>query len=74
MNKDFMVYTLIGQFDYEPSTVLGVFASYDDMIAWVESKTWGYDYMTYAASFIGEQFNSTDREIEIDFPRVARAY
>jgi hypothetical protein len=70
MNKQITVYTLIGHYDYESSTVLGIFASYDDMIACVNSKTWAYDAMTYATSFIGEQFDSAQRDIEIDFPRI----
>ena len=68
-----MVYTLIGHYDYESSTVCGIFASYEDMIACVNSKTWAYDYMTYATSFIGQECDSAQWDIEIDFPRIARA-
>jgi hypothetical protein len=73
MNKDFMVYTLIGQYDYESSTVLGIFASYEDMIDCVNSKTWAYDSMTYVTSFIGQECDSSQWDIEIGFPRIVRA-
>ena len=37
------VYSLVGGFDYEGETLLGVFGSKEDLLQFVESRKRGYD-------------------------------
>jgi hypothetical protein len=61
------VYTLIGRIHYEGDTLLGVFASLDDILSYVRShqgqpdswraQTLGYDDLWYYVSQIGQQID-----------------
>lgn len=57
------VYTLMGGYDYEGETLLGVFASKEDLLQFVESRkrgcdrrpeTLGYDSLGFVESELGQ--------------------
>jgi hypothetical protein len=48
------VFTLLGGYDYEGDTLVGVFGSEQSVRRHVESRTWHYDSMCFVVSEIGE--------------------
>ena len=57
------VFTLLGSYDYEGDTLVGVFGSEQSVRNHVESRTWHYDSMGFVVSEIGEPVDS-----EIGYP------
>jgi len=54
------VFTLLGGYDYEGETLVGVFGSEQSVRKHVESKTWHYDSMCFVVSEIGEPVEGGD--------------
>ena len=48
------VFTLLGGYDYEGDTLVGVFGSEQSVLNHVQSKTWFYDSMSFVVSEIGQ--------------------
>jgi len=63
------VFTLLGSFDYEGDTLLGVFGSEQSLRKYVESKTWGYDSMYFQVSEIGEPVDVWTNHNPVSFTR-----
>lgn len=67
------VYSLIGFYDYEGSTLEGVFGSVEDVMKCLESgngKGWYYDDMGYVVSELGEKIEDVLGVIEyVEFVR-----
>jgi hypothetical protein len=61
------VFTLLGVYDYEGFSLLGVFDSEQSLRKYVKSKTWNYDSMGFVVSEIGEPCDD-DSLVEIKFP------
>jgi len=64
------VYSLLGFFDYEGSTLVGVFGSVEDVIECVKSVTdhWYYHDMGYVESELGEKIDDVLQVVEyVDF-------
>ena len=62
------VFTLLGGYDYEGSNLLGVFESAEQLLQYVQSKTWYYDSMGYVESKLGVPCTDDDM-IQISVPR-----
>lgn len=67
------VYTLMGGFDYEGESLIGVFASRDDVIKYVEQEkpkhgrrpdTLGYDSLGFVESELGQSVENFHGGVE----------
>lgn len=54
------VFTLLGGYDYEGDTLVGVFGSEQSVRKHVQSKAWFYDSMRFVVSKIGEPVEDGD--------------
>jgi len=65
------VYSLLGFVDYEGSDLVGVFASAEDALQCVASKSdWYYDQMGYVESELGAQVEDVPGCVEyVEFKR-----
>jgi hypothetical protein len=63
------VFTLLGGYDYEGETLVGVFGSEQSVRKHVESKTWFYDSMCFVVSEIGEPVEGSDDGQPVSFTR-----
>ena len=65
------VFTLLGGYDYEGDTLVGVFGSEQSMRKHIESKTWHYHSMCFVVSEIGEPVDAwtNDNYTPVSFTR-----
>ncbi len=63
------VFTLMGGYDYEGETLVGVFGSEQSVRKHVQSKTWYYDSMSFVVSETGQPVDLTTVGQSVSFTR-----
>ena len=63
------VFTLMGSWDYEGDTLVGVFGSEQSVRNHVQSKTWSYNSMYFMVSEIGEPVDVWTNYNPVSFTR-----